>query len=74
MNVLESNLEIKASHGPFNLFAEVALNINNNGQMEFGIPMIWREPKNHIGACYFYSVRVTGVHKKKEKLLTRTRY
>ena len=37
--------------------------------MKFGIPAIWKEPINHIGAYYFYSICVAGVHKKKRKAL-----
>ena len=37
--------------------------------MKFGIPTIWKEPINHIGAYYFYSICVAGVHKKKRKAL-----
>ena len=37
--------------------------------MRFGIPMIWREPKNHVDDCYFCSVNVVGVNKKKRKFL-----
>ena len=28
--------------------------------LSFGIPMIWREPANHVDDCYFYIVNVAG--------------
>ena len=28
--------------------------------MGFGIPMVWREPTNHVDDCYFCSINVTG--------------
>ena len=35
--------------------------------MGFGIPMVWREPTNHVDDCYFCSINVTGVNEKKRK-------
>ena len=32
--------------------------------MKFGIPMVWREPKNHVNDCYFCAVNVTGINRK----------
>lgn len=32
--------------------------------MPFGIPMIWREPKNHVDDCYFCMTNVRGFSKK----------
>ena len=37
--------------------------------MKFGIPMIWREPKNHTDDCYFCAINLTGINKKKRKSL-----
>jgi len=38
--------------------------------MPFGIPMVWREPKNHIDDCYFCMVNVSGYNKtNKSKLI-----
>lgn len=31
--------------------------------MPFGIPMVWREPKNHIDDCYFCMVNISGYNK-----------
>jgi hypothetical protein len=28
--------------------------------MPFGIPMVWREPKNYIDDCYFCMVNISG--------------
>ena len=36
----------------------------------FGIPIVWREPKNHVDDCYFCSINVTGVNKKKRRSLS----
>ena len=38
--------------------------------MGFGTPMVWREPTNHVDECYFCSINVTGVNKKKPKSLS----
>ena len=38
--------------------------------MGFGIPMVWREPTNHVNDCYFCSINVAGVNKKKRKSLS----
>ena len=38
--------------------------------MRFGIPMVWREPKNHVGNCYLGSINVTGLNKKRCKSLS----
>lgn len=40
----------------------------NNGkrrQLKFGVPMVWREPKNHYDDCYFCLVKLRGVNRKK---------
>ena len=38
--------------------------------MGFGIPMVWREAINPDHDCYFSSINVTGVNKKKRKSLS----
>lgn len=35
-------------------------------KMAFGIPMIWREPKDHVEDCYFCMVKTSG-HSRKTK-------
>ena len=35
----------------------------------FGIPMIWREPKNHFDGCYFCAVNTKGINRKNRNLL-----
>ena len=30
--------------------------------MRFGIPMIWREPRNHVDDCYVCAINVAGVN------------
>lgn len=34
------------------------------GKLPFGIPMIWREPKDHLSDCYFCIVKTSGYNKK----------
>ena len=37
--------------------------------LSFGVPMVWREPLNHIDDCYFCLVNTTGIGKiKKQKI------
>ena len=35
-----------------------------NAKLKFGVPMVWREPKNHVDDCYFCLVNVKGFNKK----------
>ena len=42
----------------------------NRQSMGFGIPMVSKEPTNHVGDCYFCSINVTGVNKKKLNFLS----
>ena len=35
--------------------------------MRFGVPMLWREPKNHLEDCYFCMVHMTGWNQRKKK-------
>jgi len=32
--------------------------------LNFGIPMVWREPRNHDSDCYFCAIEVTGINRK----------
>ena len=34
-----------------------------NAKLKFGVPMVWREPKNHVDDCYFCLVNVKGFNK-----------
>ena len=45
------------------------INLNNWSRnklksLQFGIPMIWREPTNHIDGCYFSMVKTLGFKQK----------
>lgn len=31
--------------------------------LKFGVPMVWREPTNHIDDCYFCMVNITGINR-----------
>lgn len=33
-------------------------------KLPFGIPMVWREPKDHLSDCYFCIVKTSGFNKK----------
>jgi len=35
--------------------------------MPFGVPMIWREPTNHVSDCYFCMTKVKGFSKKNKQ-------
>ena len=35
-----------------------------NAKLKFDVPMVWREPKNHVDDCYFCLVNVKGFNKK----------
>ena len=37
--------------------------------LRFGIPMVWREPKNYFDDCYFYAVNTKGINRKNRNLL-----
>ena len=37
--------------------------------LKFGIPMVWREPRNHDSDCYFCAIDVTGINRKNRKVL-----
>ena len=37
--------------------------------LKFGIPMVWREPRNHVSDCYFCAIDVTGINRKNRKIL-----
>ena len=38
--------------------------------LPFGIPMVWREPKDHISDCYFCIVNTKGIGKKNRHMVT----
>ena len=37
---------------------------NGKRSLNFEIPMVWREPTNHVIDCYFCTVDVTGINRK----------
>jgi hypothetical protein len=39
-------------------------NRGKRSTFKFGIPAIWREPKNHLDDCYFCSFNVKGINQK----------
>ena len=40
-----------------------------NAKIKFGVPMVWREQKNHVDDCYFCLVNVKGFNKKNKQHL-----
>lgn len=32
--------------------------------LKFGIPMVWREPRDHASDCYFCAINTTGINRK----------
>ena len=39
---------------------------NGKRSLNFGIPMVWREPTNHVTDCYVCAVYVTGINRKNQ--------
>ncbi len=37
--------------------------------MSFAIPMVWREPKNHVDDCYFCAINLKGINRKNRQTL-----
>ena len=40
-----------------------------NAKLKFGVPMVWRKPKNHMDDCYFCLVNVKEFNKKNKQHL-----
>ena len=38
--------------------------------LRYAIPMIWREPQNHLNDCYFCAVKIVGLNQKKRRSIT----
>ena len=66
---------IKIKHGHPILYARNVLGIFDSGQKRkenhsaYGIPMVWREPKNHLNDCYFCAVNTKGIKRKNRNSL-----
>ena len=43
--------------------------IKERKSLHFGIPMAWREPKNHLNDCYFCAVNTKGINRKNRNSL-----
>lgn len=41
----------------------------NKRCLKFGIPMVWREPTNHVTDCYFCAIDVTGINRNNRRSL-----
>ena len=37
--------------------------------LKFGIPMVWREPRNHVSDCYFCAIDVSGINRRNRNVL-----
>ncbi len=37
--------------------------------MRFAIPLVWREPKNHVDDCYFCALNLKGINRKNRQTL-----
>ena len=37
--------------------------------LKFGIPIVWREPKDHVSDCYFCAINLTEINRKNQSSL-----